>query len=178
MYLKELSMYLYNKKILFSIISLLFIFLSSCASSVFYNKEIANKIFINDMSERRGLIIRNTLLEYFPNRNYSETDYIINVETIKNEDYYLTDRSGFASRNRIIIQVNWTVTYKPTNKVVLKISNTYSESYNIDRSGQANFINEKSLEDSISRTIARDIALKIFSLMLKIEKNPSIIMDK
>ncbi len=177
MYPKELSMWLY-RSISFAFIGLFLLLVSGCINNIFANKDIYNDIFVDDISERRGLVIRNNLLEYFPNRDYSETNYVINVTTTKSYNYYLTDRSGFASRNRISIKANWTVTYKPTNKVLLQISNNYSESFNIERTGQSNLINEKMIEDSISRTIAQDIALKTFSLMLRIKKNPYLLGTK
>jgi hypothetical protein len=174
---KELSMLLY-RSILFLRVILLLVLLSSCTNNIFADKDIYNTIFVDDISERRGLVIRNTLLEYFPNRDYESTDYIIKVETKKNNEYYLTASSGFASRNRVSITANWSVIYKPTGKVLLKISNNYIESYNIETVGQSNIINEKISEDSLSRTIAQDIALKTFSLMLRIKKNPYLLGTK
>ena len=73
-------MWLY-KRTLFLKIILLLVFLSGCTSNIFSNKDIYNNIFVNDISERRGIVIRNSLLEYFPNRDYENSDYIINVET-------------------------------------------------------------------------------------------------
>ncbi|MCL2567522.1 MAG: hypothetical protein FWE18_05470 [Alphaproteobacteria bacterium] len=170
MFQKKLLMCLYK----YFLAGIAIALLTSC-SNIFAEHKVYNNIFVNDIAERRGMIIRNTLLEYFPNRDYEATNFVINVETTKASDFYLTAANGFASRNRVSIVVNWNITYKPTNAVLLKITNTYSESFNIEKIGQSNALNEQLTEETIARTIARDIALKTFSLMLKIQENPEII---
>jgi hypothetical protein len=153
------------------------VLLSGCGN-IFASRQVYNNIFVNDIAERSGMIIRNTLLEYFPNRDYESTDFVINVSTTKTNDFYLTATDGFASRSRVSIVVKWDITYKPTSAVLLSITNTYSESYNIEKIGQSNILNEQLTEETVARTIARDIALKTFSLMLKIQENPSILEEK
>jgi hypothetical protein len=157
-------------------LGILTLLLSSCGN-IFANKQVYNNIFVNDIPERSGMVIRNTLLEYFPNRDYENTEYVINVSTSRRDEYYLTGRGGFASRNRISLRVNWSITYRPTNTVLLRMSNTYSESFNIERMGQSNVLNDQLTEEMIARNAARDIALKTFSLMLKIQNNPEILQE-
>ncbi|MDR0484585.1 MAG: hypothetical protein LBH40_04850 [Alphaproteobacteria bacterium] len=158
-------------------LSIFLILLAGCGN-IFANKKVYNNVFVEDIPEFRGMVIRNTLLEYFPNRNFDETQFVINVSTTRNSEYYLTAQTGFASRNRVSISVDWNVVYKPNGKTILSISNRYSEAFNIEKMGQSNTVNEQLTEEVIARSIARDIALKTFSLMLQVQKNPSLLVKE
>ncbi len=154
----------------------LFLLNGSCVRNIIYETPERHLVFVSDIQEKRGMLIRNTLLSYFPNKNYDQAKYILNVFVDLTSNYYLTTKGGYASRNRLTANVRWNITEKSSGKIILNINNTYIESYSVDFTGYSNNLALNNGERVLANSIANDVAIKAISTIkeLNSKKSPSL----
>lgn len=163
--MENLTKFIFKLKNTF-LFGVLLLVLQSCSSYQLTEKE-RNSFYVNPISEDRGMYLRNNLLLYFPNQNQEEISYDIKISTNINEDYYLAGSTGYASKGRVRIDVNWQIVERGSKTVRLSLRGSYVENYNVEPSGFAIRNNRDVAIENLSERIASDIRQKIYGFIAR-----------
>ncbi|MFL1780677.1 hypothetical protein ABSA28_00371 [Candidatus Hepatincolaceae symbiont of Richtersius coronifer] len=168
--IRSLTSYCKLKKLGFLI--LLLSLISGC-TNLYMEKNISNNIYVSDIPELSGIIIRNHILAYFPNTNYQDTAYILKINPIITKELYLTSLGGFGTKGRVRISIQWQLIDKATKKNLLSINNQFIGTYNVEPSSYATENNETKTIENLTILISRDISLKVYSFIKKFRNENS-----
>ncbi len=148
----------------FSLIYTVLLFLQGCYS-IAANEQLTNIVYISPIAERSGMLIRNSLLPYFPNQDTTTTKFIVNIKLQNKNNLYLTNRYGYATKGEATLISTLVITDRDTKKVLLTLTSSFKENFNIEPTGYAARKTKEFAEETNAEQASKDIKIKIYSFL-------------